>query len=317
MSWIFALLGLATAIAGGGAMVMGWPLVPLERGWTLVIAGAALASGGLVCLALAALMGETRRTRRMIERALAEVAWARPIERASATTLPLEPEATPSRPAERPFTPSVATSFGLDKVEPVMPMMPMMPAAAPLGSVDPAPEAKPATARPEPAREGCAPELGLAIGDRAARAARRAGRLARRGPRMARARAGEASRGVAPGAQLQCRRDELRRLHRRHDRGTHAQRCAAVRLDGRGAQLSRGIGVLVRPAPFCGASPIPFSPDSSAIHGAATSAPDTRLFRLSADLIMWRSRRTATPLRQLAQRARISGRPSAFSQLEE
>jgi hypothetical protein len=157
MSWIFALLGLATAIAGGGAMVMGWPLVPLERGWTLVIAGAALASGGLVCLALAALMGETRRTRRMIERALAEVAWARPIERASATTLPLEPEAAPSRPAERPFTPSVATSFGLDKVEPVMPMMPMMPAAAPLGSVDPAPEAKPATARPEPAREGSGP----------------------------------------------------------------------------------------------------------------------------------------------------------------
>ena len=136
MSSVFALLGLATAIAGGGAMAMGWPLVPLERGWTLVIAGAALASGGLVCLALAALMGETRRTRRMIERALAEVAWARPIERASATTLPLEPEATPSRPAERPFTPSVATSFGLDKVEPVMPMMP---AAAPLGSVDPRP----------------------------------------------------------------------------------------------------------------------------------------------------------------------------------
>jgi hypothetical protein len=78
MAWIFALLGLATAIAGGGAIVMGWPLVPLERGWTMVIAGAALASGGLVCLALAALIWETRRTRLAVLRALAFVAAERP-----------------------------------------------------------------------------------------------------------------------------------------------------------------------------------------------------------------------------------------------
>ncbi len=74
MSWIFAFLGLVAAIGGGGAIVMGWPLVPLERGWTMVIAGAALASGGLVCLALAALMAETRRTRLALERGMAKLA---------------------------------------------------------------------------------------------------------------------------------------------------------------------------------------------------------------------------------------------------
>lgn len=79
MSWVFALLGLATTIAGGGAIAVGWPLVPLERGWTMVIAGAALVSGGLVCLALAALMSETRRTRLAVERGLARLASG-PIE---------------------------------------------------------------------------------------------------------------------------------------------------------------------------------------------------------------------------------------------
>jgi hypothetical protein len=73
MSWVFALLGLATMIAGGGAMAIGWPLVPLERGWTMVIAGAALVSGGLVCLALAAVMSETRRMRLAVELGLARL----------------------------------------------------------------------------------------------------------------------------------------------------------------------------------------------------------------------------------------------------
>jgi len=71
MGWIIALLGLAASVGGGGAIVMGWPLVPLERGWTMVIAGAALGSGGLVCLALAVQIFEMRRTRLAIDRALA------------------------------------------------------------------------------------------------------------------------------------------------------------------------------------------------------------------------------------------------------
>ncbi|MBV8961956.1 MAG: hypothetical protein JOY97_02570 [Hyphomicrobiales bacterium] len=153
MSWFFVLLGLVTAAAGGAAMVMGWPLVPLERGWTMVIAGAALVSGGLVCVSIGALIGETRRARRAIERALEELAWARPIERMSVTTLPPEPESATPRPAEREYTPAVAPSPHFEQVEPAMPPMPVMPAAAPLGVAEPRTQAKPATARQEPRKE--------------------------------------------------------------------------------------------------------------------------------------------------------------------
>jgi hypothetical protein len=151
MSWIFALLGLLTAAAGGGAIAMGWPLVPLERGWTLVIAGSALVSGGLICLTLAALMGETRRTRRAIERALEELAWARPIERMSAKTIPAEHEIVAA--AERAYAPSPAPSPRFDKSERVAPPMPVMPAAAPLGVPEPPIEAKPMAERREARQE--------------------------------------------------------------------------------------------------------------------------------------------------------------------
>ena len=153
MSWIFALLGLASVAVGGGAIVMGWPLVPLERGWTLVIAGSAFASGGLICLALAALLGEARRTRRAIERVLEELAWSRPIERMSATTHPAEHEIIAARPAERSYAPSSATSLHFDKSERVTPPMPVMPAAAPLGVPETLTEAKPAAERREARQE--------------------------------------------------------------------------------------------------------------------------------------------------------------------
>ncbi len=153
MSWIFALLGLAAVAVGGGAIVMGWPLVPLERGWTLVIAGSAFASGGLICLALAALLGEARRTRRAIERVLEELAWSRPIERMSATMLPAEHEIIAARPAERSYAPSSTTSPHFDKGERVTPPMPVMPAAAPLGVPEPLIEAKPAAERREARQE--------------------------------------------------------------------------------------------------------------------------------------------------------------------
>ena len=153
MSWIFALLGLVAVALGGGAIVMGWPLVPLERGWTLVIAGSAFASGGLICLALAALLGEARRTRRAIERVLEELAWSRPIERMSATMLPAEHEIIAARPAERWYAPSSATSPHFDKGERVTPPMPVMPAAAPLGVPEPLTEAKPAAERREARQE--------------------------------------------------------------------------------------------------------------------------------------------------------------------
>jgi hypothetical protein len=77
MGWIIALLGLIASIAGGGAIYLGWPMVPLERGWTLVIAGAALGSGGLISLAIAAQIFETRRLRLAFEKTLTRLAAPR------------------------------------------------------------------------------------------------------------------------------------------------------------------------------------------------------------------------------------------------
>jgi hypothetical protein len=85
MTWIFALLGLAMAVAGGVAVATGWPLVPLERGWTMVIAGSAAGSAGVICLVLAKLVWEARRMRLAIEHALGMLSAARTDEPAPAS----------------------------------------------------------------------------------------------------------------------------------------------------------------------------------------------------------------------------------------
>ncbi len=47
---VFALYGLAAAMVAGGAwlVVQGYELIVLERGWTMVIGGSVLATGGLL-----------------------------------------------------------------------------------------------------------------------------------------------------------------------------------------------------------------------------------------------------------------------------
>jgi hypothetical protein len=96
MGFIIALLGLAAALAGAGAVALGWPLVPLERGWTLVIAGSALASGGLVSIAIAMQIFETRRTRLAIESVLVRLS-APPKE---SPFVPTSPSGVPRRQGE-------------------------------------------------------------------------------------------------------------------------------------------------------------------------------------------------------------------------
>jgi hypothetical protein len=86
MTWIFALLSLAMALAGGVAIVIGWPLVPLERGWTMVIAGSVGGSAGIVCLLLVKLLWETSRMRLALERALNVLPLAGPAKGGSPTT---------------------------------------------------------------------------------------------------------------------------------------------------------------------------------------------------------------------------------------
>jgi outer membrane biosynthesis protein TonB len=51
--WALRLLGLALALGGGAAMLRGWDIVQVERGWSQFIAGAVALSGGAVVLALA------------------------------------------------------------------------------------------------------------------------------------------------------------------------------------------------------------------------------------------------------------------------
>jgi hypothetical protein len=57
VKWLVAGLGLLLMIGGAGAMWSGWGIIQVERGWSLFIGGAALASGGAVVFALAAVIG--------------------------------------------------------------------------------------------------------------------------------------------------------------------------------------------------------------------------------------------------------------------
>ena len=51
--WALRFLGLALGLGGGAAMLRGWDIVQVERGWAQFIAGAVALSGGVVVLALA------------------------------------------------------------------------------------------------------------------------------------------------------------------------------------------------------------------------------------------------------------------------
>jgi hypothetical protein len=51
--WALSLFGLGLALGGAAAMLRGWDIVQVERGWSLFIAGAMALSGGAVVVALA------------------------------------------------------------------------------------------------------------------------------------------------------------------------------------------------------------------------------------------------------------------------
>lgn len=56
MKWLILLLGLSAMGFGGWWGWLGWSIVQVERGWSAVIAGAAIASSGLLMVGLAAVM---------------------------------------------------------------------------------------------------------------------------------------------------------------------------------------------------------------------------------------------------------------------
>ncbi len=59
--WALRCLGLALVLGGGAAMLRGWDIVQVERGWSQFIAGAVALSGGAVVLALAEVVAKLDR----------------------------------------------------------------------------------------------------------------------------------------------------------------------------------------------------------------------------------------------------------------
>jgi hypothetical protein len=81
---VVALLVLSLAMMAGGlfAMILGWDIVLLERGWAMVIAGSVSASGGAILLGLVAVLGRLVRMESDLELLR---------ERARGVDLPLPP----------------------------------------------------------------------------------------------------------------------------------------------------------------------------------------------------------------------------------
>jgi len=109
--WALTFLGLALALGGAAAMLHGWDIVQVERGWSLFIGGAAALSGGAVVIALAAVVGRLDRllaasaafADAQAKRALAlraEQAAALPPEQRAAPPPPPEHEAAPPPPPQ-------------------------------------------------------------------------------------------------------------------------------------------------------------------------------------------------------------------------
>ncbi|HEY8261802.1 MAG TPA: hypothetical protein VIG55_11385 [Methylosinus sp.] len=66
--WAVVVAGLALAIWGPTAMWRGWETIQIERGWSLFIAGAVAISGGVVTLALGAVLSRLDHAIRVSER---------------------------------------------------------------------------------------------------------------------------------------------------------------------------------------------------------------------------------------------------------
>lgn len=138
--WLLRVLGVLLALGGATAMVRGWDIVQVERGWSLVIAGAVAFSGGAVVIALAEVV--SRLDRLLAKAQIAEATTQRP----HASEAQRDAEAAPAQPAAPPAPPKAA------------PAPSAAPGPAPEG-VEPAPA--PPLAQPAPFRPFRAETSGL------------------------------------------------------------------------------------------------------------------------------------------------------------
>ncbi len=113
MPWVICILGLALAIAGGASVVHGYNYIQADWGWQAIIAGATAVSGGIVTIALGAVLTSLVSIRRAFDRSRAAPAVGTAVE----PSLPVAMVETPppplaadvERPLESPTLPPAAS----------------------------------------------------------------------------------------------------------------------------------------------------------------------------------------------------------------
>ena len=136
LKWIVAALGAILVVVGLVAAVQGWSIVQVERGWTQVIAGTTMLTGGCLILAIAAAIA---RLDALIDGLEVGPARAAPedIREVKPTARNIAPEQAESEPVREEVAP-----LAIEAMEPVPP--------APLQVEMPIVQTAPAQVEPEP-----------------------------------------------------------------------------------------------------------------------------------------------------------------------
>ncbi len=122
--WLLRVLGLLLALGGATAMLQGWDIVQIERGWSSFIGGATALSGGAVVIALAEVVA--RLDRLLAVSAPVASASANPSpERAPAPAPP--PESMPAPPLPSAMPDPAPDSAGAAPEPPIASAAPLRP----------------------------------------------------------------------------------------------------------------------------------------------------------------------------------------------
>ena len=148
MKIVVYLLGLLLVAGGGASMWTGFDIVQVERGWTQVIAGAAALSGGVVTLAIGALIGAVNKLHGAV--AMAGEDFLKRLREEPATARAEAREAEPLAPAA-PAPEPAAAKPEIAMSKPERPNLPLSGAEAPQSFAPPSP--------PEPATGGARDRL--------------------------------------------------------------------------------------------------------------------------------------------------------------
>lgn len=96
MPWLIFVLGIGLAAGGGLSIVHGYPYVQIEFGWTQVIAGSMGLAGGIITIALGAVLLSLSRLRQAIERGSGGMAAPQSVPSIESSVAEQEPRAIPA-----------------------------------------------------------------------------------------------------------------------------------------------------------------------------------------------------------------------------